>query len=324
MNSEQQSPGTFGTAAYGGDNWSQRGTAHRQELGQIWAGHAIDSEWRPLKSVLLHAPGDELAASQTDPDAVQMLAPVDIGRAREEHAAMAEAFRAQNVDVYLVEPENPCPPNLMFCADLFVMTPEGAILARPASTVRAGEERWVARRLAALGVPILKTLTGNATFEGADLMWIDEKTAMISRGPRTNASAIAQIRALLGEIDIDLLEVDIPCGTMHFMGMFRIADRDLAICWPRRTPHYAVQILRERGYEVAFPPFEDDQDSNRGINFVTLGPRRILMVGGLPRVQAFYESLGIECLTTPTDELGLAAGNVGCLTGVVGRELAAG
>ena len=42
----------------------------------------------------------------------------------------------------------PATPNLMFCADLFVMTPQGAILARPASDVRAGEERWVARGLA--------------------------------------------------------------------------------------------------------------------------------------------------------------------------------
>ncbi len=322
MNTEQQPPGTFGTAAYGGDNWSQRSATHRQELGRIWADCAIDSEWRPLKSVLLHSPGDELAASQQDPDAVQMLAPVDVGCAREEHAAMAEAYRAQNVEVFTVEPEIPCPPNLMFCADLFVMTPEGAILARPASTVRAGEERWIARRLAGLGVPILKTLTGSATFEGADLMWIDEKTAMISRGPRTNAAAIEQIRALLGEIGIDLLAVDIPYGTMHFMGMFRIADQDLAICWPRRTPHFTVKLLRERGYEVVFPPLDDDQDSNRGINFVTLGPRRILMVSGLPRIQAFYEGLGIECLTTPTDELGLAAGNVGCLSGILARELA--
>ena len=322
MNTDDKSQSTFGTAAYGGENWSQRNATHRQELGKVWRGCGIDSEWRELKSVLLHCPGEELNAAQDDPDAVQMLAPVDIPRAREEHDAMVEAYRGQNIEVHLVEPEMPCQPNLIFCADLFVMTPQGAILARPASTVRAGEERWVARKLADLGIPILKTLTGNATFEGADLMWIDETTAMISRGPRTNGSAIQQIRALLDEIDIDLLEVDIPYGTMHFMGMFRIADRDLAICWPRRTPHYTVQILRERGYEVAFPPFEDDQTSHRGINFVTLGPRRILMVGGLPEVQSYYESLGIECLTTPTDELSKAAGNIGCLSGILQREQA--
>ena len=321
MSSTPVSSNTFGTAAYGGENWSPREQSHADEIGGIWDACGIDSEWRPLKSVLLHTPGPELESSLDDHDAVQMLAPVDLGRAREEHAAMVEAYRNAGVEVQLVEPDAPCPPNQMFCADLFAMTPQGAILARPASTVRAGEERWIARRLAALGVPILKTLTGTAIFEGADLMWLDETAAMISRGPRTNQGAVVQIGALLAELGIETLAADIPYGTMHLMGMLRIADRDLAIAWARRTPHSIVTLLRERGYRVEFPPFGDQADSYRGINFVTLGPRRVLMVGGLPEVQRWFEGLGIECLTTPTDELARAAGNVGCLSGVLRREL---
>ena len=321
MTGQEKPPGTFGTAAYGGDNWSPRTTKHREEIGRIWQG-GIDSEWRPLKSVLLHRPGPELLAAQDDPDSALMLAPVDLGRAQAEHDAMTQAFRAQNVDVYFVGPDADCPPNLMFCADLFVMTPEGAILARPASTVRAGEERWLARRLAALGVPILKTLTGNATFEGADLMWLDSKTAMIGRGLRTNQAAITQIEALLSELGIDTIAVDMPFGIMHFMSLLRIVDERLALCWPRRTPHQTVTALRERGFDVLFPePFEHDPQGYRGINFVTLGPRRVLMVADLPLIQACFEDLGIECITTPTAELAKAAGNVGCLTGVVSRAL---
>ncbi len=321
MSSHKTPNGTFGTAAYGGDNWSQRHATHQQELGEIWSGCGIDSEWRHLKSVLLHCPGEELNAAGDDPEAVQMLAAVDLGRAKAEHDLMVQAYNDVNIEVHLVEPDIPCQPNLMFCANLFVMTPQGAILARPASTVRAGEERWVARRLAALGIPILKTLTGNATFEGADLMWIDERTAMIGRGLRTNEQAIVQIGALLAELDIELIAVDSPLGIMHFMSLLRIVDHNLAICWTRRTPHRSVVLLQERGYKVVFPPFIDDQESYRGINFVTLGPRRILMVGGLSTMQAYYENLGIECLTTPTDELTKAAGNLGCLSGVLQRGL---
>jgi N-dimethylarginine dimethylaminohydrolase len=322
MTTAGKPPSTFGTAAYGGDNWSQRQATHQQELGQIWGGCGIDSEWRELQSVLLHCPGDELNAARDDPEAVQMLAPVDVAKAQEEHNAMVEVYRSQGVEVQFVEPELPCQPNLMFCADLFAMTPQGAILARPASTVRAAEERWVARKLAELGIPILKTLTGTSTFEGADLMWIDEKTAMIGRGLRTNDAAIAQIETLLAEIGIELIAVDSPFGIMHFMSLLRIVDRNLAICWPRRTPHRTVRVLQERGYEVVFPPFADDPASYRGINFVTLGPRRILMVGGVPSVQDYFEEMGVECLTTPTDELTKAAGNVGCLTGILQRAQA--
>ena len=320
MASDKSSPSTFGSAAYGGENWSPRAAKHGDEIGGLWRACGIDSEWRPLRSVLLHCPGEELLASQNDPEAVQMLGALDLGRARAEHQALGDAFRALQVDVHYVEPLEPCLPNLMFCADLFVMTPQGAILARPASTVRAGEETAVARRLADLGIPILRTLTGHATFEGADLMWLDEHTAIVGRGLRTNDAAISQIGALLAELDVELVAVDSPFGIMHFMSLLRIVDSNLAICWPRRTPYRCVELLRERGFEVAFPPFAEDQDSYRGINFVTLGPRRILMVGGLPRVQGWFEDLGIECLTTATDELTLAAGNVGCLTGILERE----
>jgi N-dimethylarginine dimethylaminohydrolase len=210
----------------------------------------------------------------------------------------------------------------MFCADLFVMTPQGAILARPAGQARAGEERWVARRLSELAVPILKTLTGDATFEGADLIWLDERTAMIGRGHRTNQAAINQITTVLAEIGCETLAVDLPYGTMHFMGMLRIADSNLAICWPRRTPLATVRALQERGYEVVCPPCEDDAQSYRAMNFVTVAPRKILMVAGLPKFQPFFEDLGIDCIPVQTDELSKAAGNIGCLTGILERETA--
>ena len=110
-----------------------------------------------------------------------------------------------------------------------------------------------------------------------------------------------------------------PFGTMHLMGMLRIADRDLAIAWPRRTPHRAVTALRQCGYQVAFLPAEDEVAANRALNFVTLGPRRILMPAGNPATRGWYEGLGIEVTETPMFELRKAAGAVGCLTGIVER-----
>lgn len=313
---------SFRTAAYGGDGWSPRQSDHRDELGTVWAASAIDSEWRPLQEVIVHTPGAELAAAASNPNDVQMLAPVDMPRVTDEHRAMIAAYEAAGVAVHQVAPPVEPSPNLMFCADLFVMTPAGAILARPASTVRAGEERWIAGRLAELGVPIIRTLTGTATFEGADLMWLDESTAVIGRGPRTNQAGIDQIATTLHEIGCSVVPVDLPYGTMHLMGMLRFLDRDLAIAWPRRTPHAAVEALMQRGVRVEFPAFEELADHYRAVNFVTLGPRQILMPAGAADVRSFYEQLGVECLTAPTDELSKAAGNTGCLTGVLSRQLA--
>ena len=313
---------TIDAAAYGGDGWQGRQRTHREEIGDLWAASGIDNEYSPLRSVLLHRPGGELAAALEDPNAVQMLEPLDLTRAGDQHDAMAQAYRDNGVAVHYVEPAGQPTPNQMFCADLFVMTPEGAILARPASTVRAGEERWIARRLADAGVPILRTLTGTAVFEGADLMWLDPETVMIGLGLRTNEEAAAQIAGCLEEVGIETLAVDMPYGTMHFMGMLRIVDRDLAICWPRRTPFATVRALEERGYRIAWLPTEEsDQTLNRALNIVTLGPRKVLMLAGYDAVQRVYEEAGIECVTVDGSELVKAAGAIGCLTGVVHRDL---
>ncbi len=319
MNDTVKPPASsFAAAAYGGDGWSPRAASHADEIGVHWAACGIDSEWRRLTAVALRRPGPEIAVD--DINASQFLDALDLGRAQAEHDALADAYRAQGVEVIEVGDVPRPSPNRMFCADLMVMTPEGAILGRPASTVRAGEEVAVAAALAGARVPILKTLTGRATFEGADLMWLDGGTAIIGRGLRTNSQAIDQIGALMAEIGCDLIAVDLPYGTMHLMGMLRIADADLAIAWPRRTPHAAVMALRQRGYQVAFLPEQGEASSNKALNFVTLGPRRILMPAGNPAARGFYEGLGVEVIETPMAELRKAAGAVGCLTGVVGRE----
>jgi arginine deiminase len=304
-------------AAYGGTGWSPRTTSLREEIGRVWGACGLYDEWGPLRAVLLHRPGPELAV--TDPDAAQLLEPVDPERAAAEHDALAKAYGAEGILVHFVEPAGVPTPNLMFCADLFIMTPEGAIVGRPASTVRAGEERWVARRLADLGIPIVRTVRGDGTFEGADATWLDARTVVVGRGLRTNAEGAAQVAAILGDMGVAAIPVDLPWGAMHLMGVLRIANRDLAIAWPGRLAVQAVEALRGRGYRVLFLPEAPAPDRSTALNFVTLAPGRILMAEGYPIFERFFEKAGLACRTTPVAELRRAAGGIGCLTGILER-----
>lgn len=307
-------------AAYGGDGWQPRSRSLADELGSIWGACGVNSEWARLKSVLLHRPGEELAAS-ADPNAVQMVEALDIAKARDQHDAIAQAYRNNGVTVHYVNPPARPTPNQMFCADLMFMTPEGCILARPASDVRAGEERQIAAALAREGVPILRSISGRGVFEGADAAWISPTKVMVGRGIRTNQAAIDQISTVLGEHGIEVLAFDMPIGTMHLQGMLRFADHNLALAWPVRLAYHAVEALKTAGYRVEFLPNVEESVHNAAFNFVTLGPRRILMADGNPKTQRFYESLGIECVTVNVDELYKAAGSIGCLSGIVEREL---
>jgi len=306
-------------AAFGGDGWSPRAQSLAEELGRLWGACGITTEWSRLKAVLLHRPGPELTAS-VDPDTVQMIEALNLERAQAQHDAIAQAYQEAGIAVHYVEPDKHALPNQMFIADLMFMTPEGAILARPASTVRAGEERWVARRLANLGVPILRSVRGNGTFEGADAAWIDPQTVIIGRGLRTNDEGAAQVASTLAEMDVEVIQVDLPYGSMHLMGMLRLVDHDLAIGWPRCLVHRGVEALKRRGFQVVFIPDEAEATHSKALNFVTLGPREILMASGNPLTQAFYENLGITCRVVDVDELIKAAGAIGCLTGILERE----
>ncbi len=311
-------------AAYGGTGWSPRTSSLRQEIGTLWGACGLSTEWAPLKAVLLHRPGPELETVH-NPQAAQMLDMLDIARARAQHDALVAAYQAAGVTVYEVmsgtSGDMPAPPpNLTFVADLMFMTPQGAILGRPASTVRAGEERWVAQRLAQLGVPILLSVHGRGTFEGADAAWIDPYTVLLATGLRTNAAGAAQVSRLLRGMDVEVVPVGLPYGAMHLMGTLRFPDRDLALAWPGRVPYAAVAALQAHGYTVRTLPDEAEMRRGMALNFVTLGPRKILMPAGNPVTQAFYQALGIACTPVAVDELLKAAGGIGCLTGVLERE----
>lgn len=308
-------------AAFGGAGWSPRRTTLREELGTLWTACGLDAEWTRLEAVLLHRPGPELAVA--DPGAALMLARPDPVRAAAEHDALAAAYAAEGIDVAYVEPdtERP-PPNLLFVADLLFMTPEGAVVARPASTVRAGEERWVARRLAALGIPIVRSVRGAGVFEGADAAWLTPGAALVGTGLRTNEAGAAQLAATLREMDVDVVRTTVPAASMHLMGQLRFLDRDLAVIHGGRIDGAALAALRDHGYAVHAVPDTAEADEGFALNIVTLGPRRILMPAGRPVTQAFYEGLGVACVTVAVDGLLVAAGGIGCLTGVLRRASA--
>src|SRR5437763_672670 len=160
------------TAAYGGTRWSERTATMREDMPLWWGDWGASSECGTLRAVLLRRPGPELDAIE-DFEAVQMRADLDPGLARAQHDALVAAYQANGVAMHMIDNGRLYKPNSFFIRYLMLMTPEGAIITRPASTIRAGEERFVAETLGRIGVPILMTVHGHGTFEGADVTWID-------------------------------------------------------------------------------------------------------------------------------------------------------
>jgi len=285
-------------ATHGGSGWSPRVKSLHQEIGSVWGICGISNEWSQLKAVLMHRPGPEIEMVTNPNDALMHSVPEAVV-ARRQHDDLVEAYQDAGVTV---------------------MTPEGAVLARPASTVRAGEERFVAQKLVKLNVPILRCVRGNGVFEGADASWLDSSTVILGTGLRTNSEGAAQVTSILKEMNIDVVAVDLPGTVMHLMGTLRFVDQDSAICWRSRIPRSAIKILQDHEYTIDFIPDEQEAVHGMALNFVTLGPKKILMPTGNPRTQSFYENMGIKCVTVDVSEIHKAAGGIGCLTGILRRE----
>lgn len=303
---------------YGGEGWFPRKKSLKDELGFIWSSCGVNNEWTRLKRVLLHSPGIELTGI-SDPDEVQMIEIPFIELITKEHDTIAEVYRNAGVAVSYVEPSIKPSPNLMFVADLLFTTPEGIILARPASSVRAGEERYVAECLARLGIPILRSIRGRGTFEGADAAWLNPDTVMIGVGFRTNREGAEQVSSQLKEMGVETIETELPPGSMHLMGNLRFADQDLAICRQGRISDATLQILHDAGFTTHFAPDESEIAVGLAMNFVTLSPKKILAADGNPKTQTFYEDLGLTCHFVGIHEVTKAAGGIGCLTGILER-----
>jgi N-dimethylarginine dimethylaminohydrolase len=234
---------------------------------------------------------------------------------------MAAAYEAHGVAVHLVENGRLDKPNSFFLRDLMLMTPEGAIITRPASTVRAGEERLVAEALGRLGVPILMTVHGSGTFEGADVSWVNEELCFLAEGLRTNEEGANQVERMLFEIGVkDVVRVGLPYGAMHLDGLLNFVDRDCAVVWARRTPFKIVQTLKQRGFRILEVADEQEAQSCLPMNFVALKPGEILMPTGGDRMRAVYEMAGITCHQVDISELIKAGGGIHCMTAFLKRD----
>ena len=98
------------SAAYGGGKWSPRTASMREEMAETWGDWGVASECGRLRAVLLRRPGPELDEI-VDFDAVQMRADLRPELAREQHDALAAAYRAHGVAVHYVERGRPDKPN---------------------------------------------------------------------------------------------------------------------------------------------------------------------------------------------------------------------
>lgn len=314
----RQETGVSCASTFGGSGWRPRLKAHVQEIqeGRTWRRLKTQSETEPLREILLVRPGDWLSGMGDPNDALFSSWP-DVCRIQEQADQLASAFTKHGVHVHWLEVAA-APPNLIFMRDLFFMTPEGAILARPASLQRAGEARLVQQALAHLSIPILGSPRGCGLFEGADALWLNEITVMVGVGNRTNDAGAEYLEHILGSMGITVVKVTLPDGVQHLLGIVNFVSANLAVVRSDRATAEIVQTLQR--YDICTVPYSvADSSSPFDMNFVATSPGRLIVPSGYPASSSLLSLIGADITEVDMSEYIKAMGGVGCTTGVISR-----
>jgi N-dimethylarginine dimethylaminohydrolase len=306
-------------AAISGERWFPKETSFEEDMPLYWGDWGCGSEVSKLRAVLLRRPGKEI--DKFDFNEVRFRAPINPDLFRKQHDDLANHYKNCGVKVYYVENQREDRPNSVFCRDNLFMTPEGAIITRLAIPQRRGEERYVAEAVAKLGVPIIKTISGHGIFEGANAMWIDRKTVILSLSSRANLEGYKQMEQTLRYLGVtDIITMQIPYGHAHIDGLLNIASEDTILLHASQVPYVVVEALKKKGFNILETPSQTETKYKYATNFVATEPGKVVTSIGSPRAVELLVKNGIDVTVLDLSELNKGRGSVHCMTAFLKRD----
>ncbi|MBU9710446.1 dimethylarginine dimethylaminohydrolase family protein [Evansella tamaricis] len=305
-----------------GERWFPSEQPFSDDMKELWGDWYCDSEVGKLRAVLMHRPGLEIEGITEDNfSQYRFRAAMNHERARQQQDQLAQIYQDHGVDVYYVQNQRVDRPNAMFMRDLMFMTPEGAIVCRPAIPARRGEERAVAATLSALGVPIIKTINGDGYFEGASAMWINRETVIIGTGSRTNESGARQVENELRNIGVkNIIRTEIPYGSIHLDGYMNMVDENKLVIFPWHVGYDCAKQLLDLGVELIELTNIEELKQGMSMNFVALEPGKIVTPEGSPETKLLLEDNGVNVIELPMDEVMNGWGAIHCMTAFLNRD----
>jgi arginine deiminase len=305
-----------------GERWFPSEKTFSDEIKELWGDWYCDSEVGKLRSVLMHRPGREIEnITEKNFAEYRFRGPINPQRARMQQDVLADIYRSHGINVHYVEGQREDRPNAMFIRDLMFMTPEGAIVCRPAMEARRGEETAVARTLASLDVPIIKTINGDGYFEGASAMWINRETVIIGTGSRTNEAGANQVEAELRNIGVtNVIRTQIPYGSIHLDGYMNMVDKKKLVIFPWQVTYDCAKELLDIGIELIEMTNIQELKKGMGLNFVALEPGKVIMPSNNPKTKNLLESNDIEVIEVDLDEIMNGWGALHCMTAFLNRD----
>ena len=279
---------------------------------------------KPLTRVLMRAPGPAMASA--DPAAFHYGPGFDPARATAEHAELARIVAASGAQIHWIPSDDDGLADAVFVQDPSFVTRAGAVLLNMGKALRRAEPALHQTAYESLGVPVIGRLTGEATVESGDCVWIDPTTLAIGRGARSNQAGIEALRAILAPHGITVQGYDLPWhqgpeACLHLMSLISPLGPKMALIHAPLLPYALWADLRARGWTLLHAPAEEFEASNGlSLNVLMLAPQDLVMIDGYPRTRALMEAHGCRVQVFDGQALCVACeGGPTCLTRPVAR-----
>ena len=267
----------------------------------------------PLREVLVKAPGPAFGAAFDDP-AVGFLHPVDLDRARREHAGLVDTLAGLGVAIHELGVETG-DPDLVYVFDPLLVADGGAIPLRPGKPNRAGEPAVLEAWTTANGIPTLGRIEAPGTLEGGDTFWLRPDLLCIGRTLRTNDAGARQLAAIAGG-DARVFDVPYwkgPRELVHLLSVISPVADDVAVVFLPLLPAGLYALLSDLGVRMVEVP--EDEYATLGCNVLAVRPGVVVVADGNPATRRGLEAAGCEVHAVALGEVGEnGSGGVTCLT----------
>lgn len=223
--------------------------------------------------------------------------PIDVGRAREQHAVYCAALENAGVRLIVLDADDRYPDGC-YVEDTAVVAGDVAVICRSAAASRRGEEVAVAAALD--GQKTLVRLEAPAVADGGDVLRVGDRV-YVGLTARTNEPAVAQLSVRLEDLAVRGVVVT---DVLHLKSAASCAGGETVVVSPDHVDERvfaAHEILR-------VPPDESYAANCLAVNDV------VLVSEGYPKTKSLLESTGREVVAVPTTEFRKGGGSLTCLS----------
>jgi dimethylargininase len=224
--------------------------------------------------------------------------PIDMERARTQHAAYVSALRGAGLDLIDLPPLDRH-PDCCFVEDTAVVVGEVALATRPGHASRRGEVDSIAQLLS-LFLGRLERMTEPAQLDGGDCLRVGQRL-FVGRSGRSNPEGIAKLRATFEPAGVEVVEVPVA-GLLHLKCACSPIDDRRVLLAEESLPAVAFP-----GLEVVPVPRQEAYAANcLCVNGVALVP------AGHERTARLLEREGLRVVPLEMSEARKADGALTC------------